>query len=158
VLAGAVQDFVILVASARRDGCSLGERPIHSPWGTFTIAGGISTIWPMFGVANQLLAALGLSVGTTILLKLGKARYTPITVVPMAFMFVTTLTASYQLMGRFWRDAAHKPAMALAYRLDAVLVAVMACLAIVALLDSLMKWRRHVAAGLAAAVESGPAS
>ena len=76
---------------------------VVAAWGGLIYSGSISTIWPMFGVANQLLAALALAVGTTILIKLGKARYTPITVVPMAFMFMTTLTASYQLMGRFWR-------------------------------------------------------
>jgi len=131
---------------------------VVAAWGTLIYSGSISTIWPMFGVANQLLAALALSIGTTILLKLGKARYTPITLIPMSFMFATTLTASYQLMGRFWRDAADKPAEALTYRLDAVLVGVMACLAIVVLLDSLTKWYRHIAATFAAAVESEPAS
>ena len=72
-------------------------------------SGSISTIWPMFGVANQLLAAVALAVGTTILIKLGKARYAPITLVPMLFMFATTLTASFELVGRFWRQAGAEP-------------------------------------------------
>jgi carbon starvation protein len=113
---------------------------VVAAWGGLIYSGSISTIWPMFGVANQLLAAVALAVGTTFLIKLGKARYTPITIVPMLFMFTTTLTASCQLIGRFWRQAAAEPGSALAFRLDAVLVGAMACLAIVVLIDSLVKW------------------
>jgi carbon starvation protein len=94
----------------------------------------------MFGVANQLLAAVALAVGTTVLIKLGKARYTPITVVPMLFMFTSTLTASVELVSRFWRLAAKEPDNALTYRLDALLVGTMACLAVVVLIDSLVTW------------------
>jgi carbon starvation protein len=115
---------------------------VVAAWGLLIYSGSIETIWPMFGVANQLLAAIALSIGTTILLKLGKARYAPITVLPMLFMFTTTLTASYQLIGRFWRQAAADPAGALTFRLDALLVAAMACLAVVVLIDSLVKWFR----------------
>ena len=78
-------------------------------WGMLIYSGSISTIWPMFGVANQLLAAVALAVGTTILIKLGKARYAPITLVPMLFMFATTLTASVELVARFLRDAQRTP-------------------------------------------------
>ena len=124
-------------------------------WGMLIYSGSIDTIWPMFGVANQLLAAVALSVGTTILLKMGKARYTPITLVPMLFMFVTTLTASYQLIGRFWRQAAAEPGSALTYRLDAVLVGAMACLAVVVLIDSLVKWLKFRPAKAAAPAPAG---
>jgi carbon starvation protein len=127
---------------------------VVAAWGGLIASGSIATIWPMFGVANQLLAALALSVGTTVLIKLGKARYTPITVVPMLFMFVITLTASYQLMGRFWRD----PAKTFTSRLDCILVGVMACLAVVVLIDSLVKWYRYAAAGLARAAQPEPAA
>ena len=48
---------------------------------------------------------LALSIGTTVIIKMGKARYAFITVVPMLFMAVTTLTASYQLIVRFWASA-----------------------------------------------------
>jgi len=127
---------------------------VVAAWGTLIYSGSIRTIWPMFGVANQLLAAVALSVGTTILLKLGKARYAAITLLPMLFMFVTTLTASYQLVGQFWRQAGAEPKNALTYQLDAALVAAMACLAVVVLADSLVKWLRPAAVASAAAVES----
>jgi carbon starvation protein len=118
----------------------------------------------MFGVANQLLAAVALAVGTTILIKLGKARYAPITLVPMLFMFTTTLTASYQLIGRFLLAArnATEPGSAWTFRLDAVLVGAMACLAVVVLIDSLVKWLTFRPAGTAdlapAATETEAAS
>jgi carbon starvation protein len=123
-------------------GTLLTSAVVVAAWAWLIQSGSIATIWPMFGVANQLLAALALSVGTTVLLRLGKARYTPITLVPMAFMIVTTLTASYQLVLRFWASAATSPDQALTFRIDAVLVAVMACLTALIVIDSLVKWRR----------------
>jgi carbon starvation protein len=63
-------------------------------WGYLVYNGDISTIWPMFGVANQLLATLALSVGTLYILRhTRKWRYGLITFVPAVFMFVTTVTA-----------------------------------------------------------------
>jgi carbon starvation protein len=113
---------------------------VVAAWATLIYSGSIATIWPMFGVANQLLAALALSVGTTVLLKMGKARYTPITLIPMTFMFVLTLTAAWELVVRFSRLAKQNPAEAFTYRLDATLVSIMACLAIIILVDSIAKW------------------
>jgi carbon starvation protein len=121
-------------------GTLIGSALVVAAWASLIWSGSIGTIWPMFGVANQLLATLALSIGTTVLIKMGKARYAPITVIPMLFMAVTTLTASYQLVMRFWASAAKEPAQAFTYRLDAVLVAVMAFLAIVILVDSFYKW------------------
>lgn len=127
---------------------------VVASWGALIYSGSISTIWPMFGVANQLLAALALSIGTTVLIKMGKARYTPITLVPMCFMFTLTLTASWQLVGRFWGLAASKPEEAFTYHLDAILVATMACLATVILIDSIRKWAGMMADGF----ETAPTS
>ncbi|MEO6259733.1 MAG: carbon starvation protein A [Thermoanaerobaculia bacterium] len=62
-------------------------------WGYFIWTGSISTIWPMFGVANQLLASVALAVGTTIIINQGKARYAWVTLVPLSFVSVTTMTA-----------------------------------------------------------------
>jgi carbon starvation protein len=109
-------------------------------WATLIWSGSISTIWPMFGIANQLLAAIALSVGTTVLIKLRRERYLAITLVPMVFMATMTLTAAWQLFGRFLRLAGEKPAEALTYWLDAGLVAAMAALAIVVFADAVWKW------------------
>ncbi|MCU0242554.1 MAG: carbon starvation protein A [Vicinamibacteria bacterium] len=123
-------------------GTILTSALVVAAWGLLIYSGSIATIWPMFGVANQLLAALALSVGTTVLIKMGKARYVWITAVPMTGMFVITLTASWQLVFRFWRLASQDPAKSLVHRLDAVLIAVMAALAVLILIDSLVRWGR----------------
>ena len=64
-------------------------------WGYFIYTGSVTTIWPMFGVANQLLATLALAIGTSYLVNRGKIRYSWITIVPMAFVGVTTITGGF---------------------------------------------------------------
>jgi carbon starvation protein len=65
-------------------------------WGYLVFTGDISTIWPLFGMANQLLATCALIVGTTMLIRHGKAKYAWTTAVPGLFMIPVTLTAGYQ--------------------------------------------------------------
>jgi hypothetical protein len=62
----------------------------------------------------------------------------------MTFMFILTLTASWKLILRFSRLIDQNPAEALTYKLDIVLVSIMAILAIMILVDSLIKWIRHL--------------
>ena len=64
-------------------------------WGAFLRTGSISTLWPMLGIANQLLATTALCVGTTVIINAGRARYAWVTLVPLAFVATTTLTAAY---------------------------------------------------------------
>ena len=72
-------------------------------WSYFIWTGSINTIWPMFGIANQLLAAVALAVGTTIIINLGRARYAWVTAVPLAFVSITTLSAGVlSLRDNFW--------------------------------------------------------
>jgi carbon starvation protein len=111
-------------------------------WGYLIYTGSISTIWPMFGVSNQLLSAIALGVGTTLIIKYGKTRFMWVTFIPMAFMFTTTFTAAWQLTRMFFDKAAKAATAADAFnfRLDAALVILMALLAVISLLDMLYKW------------------
>lgn len=65
-------------------------------WGYFIWTGNISSIWPMFGTANQLLAGVALAVATTAVINAGKVRYIWVTLVPMVFVTVTTLYAGWR--------------------------------------------------------------
>jgi carbon starvation protein len=76
-------------------GTILASLLVVAAWGYFIHTGTISTIWPMFGIANQLLASMALAIATTVLIKGGKARYAFVTLGPLAFVATTTLTAGY---------------------------------------------------------------
>jgi carbon starvation protein len=92
-------------------------------WGYLIYTGSISTLWPLFGTGNQLLATLALAVGTTFLVNMGKARYAWITAVPMLFVGVTTITAAVlSIRDIFWPMTA-KPATAFQGYLDSALMA-----------------------------------
>jgi carbon starvation protein len=63
-------------------------------WAYFIYTGSVSTIWPMFGTANQLLATIALSIGTSFIINRGRIRYAWITILPMLFVGITTITAA----------------------------------------------------------------
>ncbi|WNF07089.1 carbon starvation CstA family protein [Brevibacillus borstelensis] len=80
----------------------IGSAVITAGWGYFLYQGvvdplgGIYTLWPLFGIANQMLAAIAFVVGTTLIIKMGKARYAWVTLLPMVWLTSATLTAAWQ--------------------------------------------------------------
>ena len=111
-------------------------------WGYFIWTGSISTIWPMFGIANQLLAAVALAVATTIIINSGKARYAWVTVVPLAFVAVTTLSAGVlSVRDNFW-PMAIGPDSARQFQgyLNTTLTVVMMVCVVVILSNAVWRW------------------
>ena len=139
---------------------------IVAGWGYFLVQGvldplgGINSLWPLFGISNQLLAAVALCVGTTVIIKSGKARYAWVTLLPLAWLLAATLTAGWQKV--FAADSrlgflAHAASVAeqvaagtmqaamgsrLIFndRLDAVVTAVFMIVTLLVLLSSVREW------------------
>lgn len=141
-------------------------------WGYFVWTGTVSTIWPMLGVSNQLLAAFALAIGTSVLINMGRARYAWTTLLPLTFMCVNTLTAGWMNIGvNYLRPQllAGSPGLWAAFlaapipaRIQCVVTLIIMLLLVVVVLDSLRHWgralRRPRAAAPAAAALRTPAS
>jgi carbon starvation protein len=82
-------------------GAILSTFVVTAGWGILVATGSIGTIWPMFGIANQLLAVLALCLVTTMLVNSGRGRYAPVTLLPMIFVTSTTMTAGVQMAQQF---------------------------------------------------------
>lgn len=111
-------------------------------WGYLIATGNISTVWPMFGAANQLLGTLALCIATTLLIKMGKARFMWVTAIPMVFVGIITLSGCYELWKIFLdrASAATESFQAMTMYLNAGLVGLVAILALIVLAESAVKW------------------
>lgn len=104
-------------------------------WGYMLFGGSISTIWPIFGVANQLLATLALCIGTTIVLKRHKRwSYAMITLLPMIVLFITTVTAgTLSIVTNYWPQG---------LILNSVLVGLIIVALVTVVIDSVVNWSK----------------
>jgi carbon starvation protein len=129
---------------------------IIAGWSYFVWTGNISTIWPMFGIANQLLAAVALTVATTVVINSGRAKYAWVTAVPLCFLTTTTLTAGVlSVKNQYWpmatgpNEALHVQGM-----VQSILSVMMMIAVVVILASALRKWFEVLSSGRAPNVEA----
>ncbi|KNC11723.1 carbon starvation protein A [Pantoea sp. BIGb0393] len=102
-----VQDLVGTVVPSMANnrswlGNMAGTTVAVAGWGFFVYQGvvdplgGINTLWPLFGIGNQMLASMALILGTVVLFKMKKQRYAWVTILPTAWLFITSMTAGWQ--------------------------------------------------------------
>jgi carbon starvation protein len=122
-------------------------------WGYFIYTGQINTIWPMFGVANQLLATVALAVCTSILINLGRSKYIWVTVAPLIFLGTNTLYGGYlNITGNYYplavgaNAARHTEGWILT-----ICTTIMMVLAIIVLTGAVQKWMSVLSGGRAPA-------
>jgi len=166
-------------------GILLSSALIVGAWGYFLYQGvvdplgGINSLWPLFGISNQLLAAVALVVATTILLKMGKLKWIWVTLLPMAWLVVITMTASYQkIFSANTRIGFLSQANAMAaqiaagkiatakiadthrnifnLRLDAAVTAVLAAMILVLLAEALVQWYAILSRGKEPVLQETP--
>ena len=124
--------------------------------------GGINSLWPLFGISNQLLATVALCVATTIIVKMGRARYLFVTLAPLAWLVSVTFTASYHkifdpnprigFLSHAQQLAQETPANAARAhelsrlifndRLDAMVTGILVVLVCAILVESVLEWSR----------------
>jgi carbon starvation protein len=109
-------------------------------WGYLIYTGNISTIWPMFGTGNQLLATIALAVTTTFLINMGKSKYAWISFVPMCFVGTTTVTAGVLSIRNILWPLTLKPGQEFTGYLDTILMSVFIVGVVVIVIDATRRW------------------
>jgi carbon starvation protein len=121
-------------------GSAVTSALVVTAWAAFIWSGSISTIWPMFGIANQLLAAVALCVATTILINTGKAKYSWVTILPLSFVGTTTFVAGWESITDIFWPLAQKPETATLGYVNVTLTAIIMVAAVIILIDSIRRW------------------
>jgi carbon starvation protein len=110
-------------------------------WTYFILTGTISTIWPMFGIANQLLACTALCIGTTILLREApKKMYALVTLAPLAFVGTTTVTAGVQSIFTLYLPMAHNPATRTTGLVNVIVTSLLLVCVAMIIIGSAVRW------------------
>lgn len=113
---------------------------VVTAWGYLIYTGNISTLWPLFGTGNQLLATIALAVSTTFLINMGKAKYAWITFLPMCFVGVTTVTAGVLSIKDIFWPLTLKPATAFTGYLDTVLMVIFITGVVLVVIAAVRRW------------------
>lgn len=111
-------------------------------WAYFIWTGSIQTIWPLFGMANQMLACVALCIATTMLVNSNKAKYAWVTAVPMAFIAVIEMTAGYQNIAINYWPMTNNPATSFNGYLNTLIVAALMIGLAIVIVGSVNKWYR----------------
>ena len=109
-------------------------------WAYFIYSGTVATIWPMFGSANQLLATIALVVGTSYIINRGKIKYAWITILPMIFVGVTTLTAGWQNIKNIYLPQALEAETRMAGTINLILTVIIVICVLIILFNAVPKW------------------
>lgn len=109
-------------------------------WGYLIDTGSITTIWPLFGTGNQLLATIALAVVTTFLINMGKQKYAWITAVPMCFVGVITLTAGVMSIKNIFWPLTTKPGQVFTGYLDTILMCIFIAGVVLVMFDAVRRW------------------
>jgi len=110
-------------------------------WGYLLNSGDINSVWTLFGVSNQLMASVGLIIGTTIILRVGeKRRYALTCLIPLAYLYVTVNYAGYWMIRNVYLNSAAKGFNIF----NASLSVIMMALSAVILLAAIKKWRERL--------------
>lgn len=121
-------------------GAIISSAAVVFAWAYFIWAGSISTVWPMFGTANQLLAGVALAVGTSAIINSGKARYAWITLIPMLFVSTTTLVAGWLNIFDNFLPLTADPKTAVQGYINSTLTAIMMVCAVIILVEAGRRW------------------
>ena len=109
-------------------------------WGYLIYTGNISTIWPMFGTGNQLLATIALAVTTTFLINMGKQKYAWITAIPMCFVGVTTLSAGVLSIKNIFWPLTRQPGQVFTGYLDSALISIFIVGVVLVVFSAARRW------------------
>ena len=109
-------------------------------WGYFIYTGSVSTIWPLFGTANQLLASIALAIGTSYIINRGKIKYAWITIVPFVFIAFTTIYAGVNNIMNIYLPQIMKSETQVQGIINISLSGIIIICAFVVYLNSIPKW------------------
>ncbi len=121
--------------------CSLA---IVFAWAYFIYTGTVTTIWPMLGAANQLLASIALTVGTSYIINRGKARYAWITIIPLIFVGITTLVAGFENITMIYIPQMFIEGKQVIGLVNLIMTAIIIVCVIIVISDAIPKWLRGI--------------